>query len=167
MQLNDLFLKSGVSRILEEKDFCAVDMVFSIIGAFIYRAKGLQNDANMTNVQRMYFDIMSEVVLQNYGQGWFVAEQETFAKRRLCVYPQDDEHVIACMHIRQATLKLHFLDNMEKDISRFGSLSALDASPCNQYNKSMKAVNLHASRRFATRMDRVVFSLEQFQNDAS
>lgn len=40
MQLNGFFLNSGVHGMLEGKNFCAVNMIFLIIGAYADRATG-------------------------------------------------------------------------------------------------------------------------------
>lgn len=66
IQLNGLVLNSGVREILGEKDYCAVDLVFSI-GYYIDRAPEFKMDASTTGVHCMYSDIIHKVVSQNYG----------------------------------------------------------------------------------------------------
>lgn len=50
MQLENLFLNSGVREMLERNEYCAVYIIFSIIGSCIDHATRYQNDANMTGV---------------------------------------------------------------------------------------------------------------------
>lgn len=64
LQFNGLSLNSSVHIMLEGKDCPAMNMVFSIIRAYVDRITGFQKDANMTIVRRMYPDIASKVVLQ-------------------------------------------------------------------------------------------------------
>lgn len=67
LQLNGIFLNRDDRRMLEKKDYFAVDIVISIMGSCIDHPTGFQNDANIKKVRRMYFDTVSKVVLQNYG----------------------------------------------------------------------------------------------------
>lgn len=80
MQFNGRFLNNGVREILERKNYHAVDIILSITDAYIDRATGFQNVASKTGVHRMYADIVSKVVSQNYGQEWSVAILKYFRK---------------------------------------------------------------------------------------
>lgn len=58
MELKYLFLNSGVCEVLESNDCRTVDMVFSIIGAYIHHTSGFENNAIISGVHRMYFDML-------------------------------------------------------------------------------------------------------------
>lgn len=81
---------------LEQRYYCAFDTVFPIIEVYISRATELQNDAIMTGVLRMYFNMMSEVVSQNYCRGWSAVELETLRKN-VCVFKHKAE-TIFCLY---------------------------------------------------------------------
>lgn len=68
MQVNCHFLNSSACGMLQGNDSCAADMVFSNIGAYIDRATGFQNGANMTGVHCKYFEKDFKEVSQNYGR---------------------------------------------------------------------------------------------------
>lgn len=50
-----------------EKDSCALDKVYPIIRAYIYCATEFQNDTNMTDVNHIYFDLVSRAVSLSYA----------------------------------------------------------------------------------------------------
>lgn len=76
MQLNGIFLKSGVRGMLKRNDRREVCMQFSIIKASINRAICIQKGANVTGVHGVYSDIVSKLVSQIYSGGYFPAEIE-------------------------------------------------------------------------------------------
>lgn len=55
----------------------------------------------------------------------------------------------------------HLLEQIVEKISRFGGLSALDASPYKQFDTTIIAANCHTSKRFATYTDDIVLGLDQ------
>lgn len=61
-------------------------------------------------------------------------------------------------------LKFHLLDLRVEDISRFGGITAFDPSPHEQCNTSNEAVHRHTSKERATRLDEIMFGLEQMEN---
>lgn len=65
----------------------------------------------------------------------------------------------------QFTLKFHHSYHLVENISRFESLSALDASLYEQYNTSTKYAICHTSKRCAAQMDERVFRLDQIQTN--
>lgn len=69
MQCNGFFLNSGVRGMLEGKDCRAVDIIFLFIGASTDRAAAFQSSVEMAGVHRMYSDIVSKMVSQNYSSG--------------------------------------------------------------------------------------------------
>lgn len=56
------FLNKGVREMLEENEYRAVYIIFSIKGAYINRVTEFQNDTNTNGVHYIYFDIVSNVV---------------------------------------------------------------------------------------------------------
>lgn len=53
MRLNSLFQRCGVRGILEKIDYCAVDRLFPIIGAYIDLVTEFQTEVNMAGVLLM------------------------------------------------------------------------------------------------------------------
>lgn len=78
---------------LLENVYQAVRMVFPTIGIYINRGTGFESDANITGVHRMYSDVVSKVVSQNYSQGWIVAELETW-RRDVCAFKNLVEKIL-------------------------------------------------------------------------
>lgn len=64
-QSSIFFLINGVCRMLEGKDYCAVDLIFPIIRANFDATTRFQNEANMTSVHRTYSKIVSDVLSEN------------------------------------------------------------------------------------------------------
>lgn len=61
LQLNVVFLMSGVRGMIERKDYRAVDTLFTILEAYTDRASQFQNGADMTRVYRMYSVVVFNV----------------------------------------------------------------------------------------------------------
>lgn len=82
----------------------------------------------MTGVQRIYSDMVYEVMSQNYDPGWCRIElnrlhKDVYAFKFLIV----DISSPACTS-QLVTLTFHPLDHLVADASRFGGVSALDTS---------------------------------------
>lgn len=69
MQMNRLSQNSFVCAMLKGKDYCAADMVFPTLRAYIDRATESKKNPIITGVHRMYSGIVLKVVSQNYGRG--------------------------------------------------------------------------------------------------
>lgn len=65
--MNSLFQNCGVYEVLVGKGYREVHMVFSIIRVYIDRATGFQNDATVTGIHRLYTDMTSKALSQNYS----------------------------------------------------------------------------------------------------
>lgn len=63
-------------------------------------------------------------------------------------------------------LKFHLLDHRIEVVSRFRSISALDMWPYEHFNTNINAAYRHTSKRLATRMNEMVYGLNQTQTDA-
>lgn len=73
MRLTGLLLIYGVNRMLEENDYCEVDMVFQYTRVYYGRATGFQSEEIVTGVQQIYSDVVFKKMSQNYGQVRFLA----------------------------------------------------------------------------------------------
>lgn len=158
---NGLFLNSDVSRVLKGKDYRAMDLVFLITEIYIDRATALQKDANRTGFHRLYSDTMSKVVSQNHVREWSVARLETLCSD-ICAY----NHMLVNMFLHACpsvlfTLKFHLLFHRIEDISSFENLWALDASPQEYYITGFNAAYRHTYQRSATRLNKMMFDLDQ------
>lgn len=113
-----------------------MDIVFLIILAYIDRAIGFKNYTNMSGVHRMYYYLVSKAVSRNCGRWWSVIKlcEDVFAFKNKVV----NMFLPICTH-GLFTIKFHLLNYPIKDISRFRGLSAIDASPLEQFNTSIKA----------------------------
>lgn len=114
-------------------------MVFLIIGAYIDHDAGFHYDADLTGVRRMYSDMVSRVVSQNYVQGWSVEELEKLRRDFRAFKHMVVNMFSSVFSSRLFTLKFHLLDHLVEDISRSGGISAMDASPYKQFNTTMKS----------------------------
>lgn len=166
MQLNGLFLNSGVFGTLQGKAYRTLDMVLSIIEAYIDRVTGFRNDTSMTCVNRMYSDIVFKVLSQSYSRGWSVTQFEKLRKEVFAFKHKAVNTFLLVCASGLFTLKFYILNRLIKEISRFGGISALDASPCEKSNRSMDAAYRYMSKRPARCMDEMVFGLAQLQTNA-
>lgn len=64
------------------------------------------------------------------------------------------------------TVKLHLFDHLTKIILKSGSLSAMSALQCKQWNTITKAAYSHTSKRITTRMNEMVIVLDQYLTSA-
>lgn len=62
MQLDGLFLHSGVRGMVEGRDCRAANMVLPSIEAYIDLGVGFQSDANMNDFHCTYFNMMTNAV---------------------------------------------------------------------------------------------------------
>lgn len=67
-KLNRLFTGTGLSGMLEGKDYLTFDMVFSFIACFIERATGLFEQAPMTSLHTMYSDLVISLTIYKSGE---------------------------------------------------------------------------------------------------
>lgn len=77
MQLNGLFLGSSVLGMLDGKDRCAGDMVFSMAGHISTAQQGFRIMQLWLVFSACIPIMMSKVVTQHYGRGWSVGEPES------------------------------------------------------------------------------------------
>lgn len=64
------------------------------------------------------------------------------------------------------TVMLHLLDQLIENISKFGSISALDSSPYEQFNTGIKVANRHTFKRLPTHINETVFGMDPMKNNA-
>lgn len=103
-------------------------IILLIAGVYIDRATGFQNDASMTGVHRICSDIVFHALTQKYGPKWSATELETLC-RDDCVFKHKvTNRFLFIFKSGLFTLKFPF-KTMIADISRFWSLSSLEALP--------------------------------------
>lgn len=143
----------------EGKDDRAVDIVIQIIGAYIDRAKRFQNEANITGLHSIYFDMMYKVLSRNYGRRWFVAKLESLRKD-VCVFKQKVANKFSSLCTSGLVpQKLLLLGHLIENMSRCGSLPALNTSPYKRKITSIKKKNCYTVKWHATRIEEMLFGL--------
>lgn len=85
VQLNGLFLKRYVHKLLKEKDYCVVGMIFPTLKAHIDRARRVQRNTNMTGVPCMYSKLVTKSSVSDYCQWWSAAELEKLGSKVLAL----------------------------------------------------------------------------------
>lgn len=111
--------------------------------------------------------MMSEVQIENYDRGWYFAELKTLHKV-VCAIKTKGVNIFSFLCTSgQITIKFLLLDHMVKDISKFESLTALDASPYELYSKGINAAYRRTSKRRAMRVNEMVSSLDQVETNVS
>lgn len=140
---------------------------YPIIGTCVNKATGFPNDTNMTGGHRIYFNMLSKIVSQNYRRGQPVAKLETLCREVVMLIQMVVDIFSPVCTPGQLTLTFHFLNYLIKDVLSFGSLFALDASPYKRYITVFKAANRHESKRLASRMYETMFGLVHMETTPS
>lgn len=159
--LNGLFGNDGLRGMLEGKNYRSVDLVFPFLMGFLDRVLGFQETPTLTKMHTTYTDLMVHCLHDAQTTGWTaksiltVAENITSMKKM--IVSQYGPHSTTGLY----TLKFHLLDHLPEDISRFGSLSMLDASPYEHFNTVIKNAYRQTSQRLVTRMDEMINVLEK------
>lgn len=158
-QLNGLFLNNTIRGMLEGKDFKCLDMVFPFVAAYIDRVTGYQDNAPLTDICTSYTTLMQDLLYDNTSTGWSrdmiadITHRISLLKSK-CVHTFE-KHCEHGIH----TLKFHLLDHVVEDLSKFGGLNILDASPYEHFNTFFKQSYRSTSKRIATRMDETVTNM--------
>lgn len=160
LQLNGLFLHSGVRGMLEGKDYRNVDKVFPFVMAFVDRVLGHTTSCPLTNIAVLYSEIRL-VHLHQYAHAGCSAKDISILKQKIdslkeCTIQLFKDH---CDH-GLFTLKFHLLSHLVNDLERFSSLDFLSASPYEQFNRLIKQSYWNTSRRYDTVMDETVSNLD-------
>lgn len=113
---------------LEGKYYPAMMLKFPVIGAYI-DAPGFRNEAIVTGVHRIYSDIVSKVMSQNYDREWSVAKLEILRNVGSAFKPKVVNTFSPVCTSGLVTLKFQLLDHLVEDVLRFGCLSVLNALP--------------------------------------
>lgn len=164
--MSGLFLNVGVDKMLQENDFCTAETVIPIIGTYIDSATEFQNDASIIGFYCMHSDIISKPVSQNYDRVWFVIELKSLCKD-VCSWKKRSGICFRLYaHLVYFRLKFHLLYNFIENILRFGSLTALDASPCALYSPNFKNAYRYTSKQSSTRLDEMMLGPDQVQSNA-
>lgn len=133
----------------------------------LYRPeKEFQNRAIMTVVHRTNYRNESILLSYNYSQEYPVAELKICVEMFVSFNTRLWTCFLSVCTYGLFTLKFYILNHVIQDISRIGSISALDALPYKQFNTVIKTAYRHTSRRRAARMDETVFCLDKLQNNA-
>lgn len=73
-QLNDYYTATGVKKMLEEKDYHALEMVISILAAFINRSLEYTETPVLTPAHTLYSNILLDIIHMSSDQNclrWF------------------------------------------------------------------------------------------------
>lgn len=106
------FLNRGFRRLLEIKNYCALDMVFLVISPYIDITIGSQKDGTMTGIHHMRSEIVSSALSQSYGRGWSVAELEEVCKVVYALKHKDEHMLLTVSTFGLFTVKFHLLDHL-------------------------------------------------------
>lgn len=150
-QLNGFFTSTGVKGMLEGKDYAAVDTVFPFIAAFLDRAIGCADNPALTTVHTLYSDIVNQLLYTKPERKLHgnenVVTSETI--RRLKMVAKNLFEDLEDFNL--FTLKFHMLDHIAEDVSRFGALNFVDASPFEHFNYVIKKfIRMTSMRRGST-----------------
>lgn len=141
---------------IERKSYKNVDMGVSFLSRFIDRCAGWIEEAPLTKLNVLYFELLQSMLTDNGPKG--------FRERYLMELKFTLEHLKRSFvktfsdhcNLRSYTLKYRLLDDIVKDGWAVGILSVLNASHLEQCNVNHKYVYRHTSRRRNPCMNKTV-----------
>lgn len=143
--MNSVITSAGVKEILEGKDYAVVNTVFHFIFAVLDRAVGCGDNQALTNVVTLYIEIVYQLPYTNPEREkphiWGGVTSENIRRLKILANNLFEE------------FEDFNLDHITENLSRFGSLTILDASPYEYFNYFLIAVIEMTSMRCGTTLE--------------
>ena len=150
-QLNGIYTSTGLRGMLEGKDYRNLDYFFPFVYAYVDGWLGNHDTAPLTSIHTKYTDIMQQLYSDNHGFGWNDQALVEF-NDTLHHFKTDMTSLFQVFcPTDMGTLKYHLLDHIIDDLSKFGSIRLLSASPYEHFNLQIKAAYASTSKRIRTR----------------
>lgn len=162
IELNGQVINRGVFKMFVGKDYCTLDMKFPLIIASIDCLTRLPIDVNSTGFYHQYFNMVHKNIWHGVVgvRTWKLCRDALPFKLKLVI-------MFSIVYTSWLyPLNFFLLDYLVEATWSFAGISALDPPPYKPFNTRIKAVYCQMLIRRATRLDEMVFGVNQTQNNA-